>query len=360
MVWINAATSGRLNEPAQFARAVQWQRQTQGRVYVSVPGERGFKFSLPEEIAREIEIAVLGSSTVMPISSDILHKPMYNFSLSGSSLGSSIRLARYLIERYQNIKIIMVGYDWALTFPFTPPDVQLALPDVPAPPKTDAQFMTTVSGLQQSLSSTQALFTASQFRISFRNDAGLSFVGQLFGKAVVETRCQTGERLAYFGAFRPGCPGFFPDGSIRFETYLMPFDPNTDPALLVQQALNIPRYYGNALRLTNGEPNKDYLEHLAQLSTSLKARGGRLVLVLPPLIPGFERALASGSDGASLRKLKSALSTWAQANNSDLIDGGRAEDEGCHPGEFIDAHHAITSCYSKVLTTARRHLDYLN
>lgn len=342
MVWVNAVTSGRLNEPALIASAYRWQNRSNGVVVVPVNLEGTYKASLPDARARSIDTAVLGSSTVMSIAADMLHGSMYNFSSSAAGLHTSVGQAEYLVDAYDHIKVVLIGYDWALGYPFMLAEV--------APFRRShrlrAGFPTpSAAGLRKSLSTTQALFTASQLQTSILNDAGLSFVGQLFGHDVVETRCPTGERLAYFGAAWPGCGGFFPDGSVRFETFMSPLNAQRGQEIL-QQGLH---GYAAALRRTNGEPNRAYLDRLAHLSATLKARGGRLVLVLPPLIPGLEGRLASGSEGASLTKLKSTVAEWAQANAVDIVDAGRSEDVGCGVHEFVDGHHALASCYRKAL-----------
>jgi hypothetical protein len=349
LVWINAVTSGKMNERSLIKRAVEWQKKSKGVAVVPVALEENFKFSLPDDLSRMIEVAVFGSSTVMSVLYDRFDTRMYNFSVSSNGLHASIGQAQYLVNLYPNIKFIFIGFDWALRYPFTP-----AEPASPASLHRSAEkwYSAYVSGLRRSLSTTQGLFTASQFQTSLVNDAGLSFVGQLFGRDVVETRCLTGERMAYFGASWPGCGGYYPDGSAHFETFLQPLDPKGASDVL-QWALGNSSKYRSALRLTSGEPSRNYLDHLARLSASLKARGGQLVLVLPPLIPGLEIGIAAGTDGPALRKMKSALSSWAQANEVVIIDGGRSEDAGCDVSEFVDAHHTLASCFKKVFASAQ-------
>lgn len=166
----------------------------------------------------------------------------------------------------------------------------------------------------------------------------------------METRCATGERLAYFGALWPGCGGFYPDGSVRFDSFRPPA--NQKAARVLKNALE---QYGAMLRLTGGQPDRDYLDRLAGLSTELRASRSRLILVLPPLFPGVESGLAAGPEGVALARLKAVLSEWAQANDVEIIDGGRSEDAGCNASEFVDGHHALTSCYAKVFEGALSH-----
>jgi len=51
--------------------------------------------------------------------------------------------------------------------------------------------------------------------------------------------------------------------------------------------------------------------------------------------------------------MKSALSSWAEANDVAIIDGGRSEDVGCDASEFVDAHHTLASCFRKLFVGAQ-------
>jgi len=350
LVWINAAISGKMNEPALIERAVEWQKRSKGVAVIPIPLEDKFKFSQHNDLSTMIQLAVLGSSTVMSVFYDEFDSRMYNFSVSSNGLHASIGQAQYLLDNYSNIKFMFISFDWALGYPFTPTEPTSAA----SFRRSDENwFNAHRSGLRRSLSTTQALFTVSQLQTSLANDAGLSFLGELLGLTVVETRCPTGERVAYFGTWFPGCGGFYPDGSSRLQTFMQPLDPRRASDIL-QEALGASSPYRAVLRLTSGEPSRIYLDHLARFSASLKARGGRLVLLLPPLIPGLESGIAAaGPDARALRKMKSALSSWAEANDVAIIDGGRSEDVGCDASEFVDAHHTLSSCFKKPFVGAQ-------
>src|SRR4051794_13920958 len=68
-------------------------------------------------------------------------------------------------------------------------------------------------------------------------------------------------------------------------------------------------------------------------------------------------AEAAGTDGPVLRKLKSALSSWAQANDVVILDGGRSEHTGCDVSEFVDAHHTLASCFKKVFASTQSRME---
>src|SRR5215218_4865766 len=86
LVWINAVMSGKMNEQALIKSAVEWQKKSKGLAVVPVALEENFKFKLPDDLARMIEVAVLGSSTVMSVFYDQFDIRMYNFSSSSNGL----------------------------------------------------------------------------------------------------------------------------------------------------------------------------------------------------------------------------------------------------------------------------------
>ena len=78
-------------------------------------------------------------------------------------------------------------------------------------------------------------------------------------------------------------------------------------------------------------------------------RGGRLVLILPPLLPGMERAfLVSAQLGPLLQRTKQDLAAWAKSADTVILDAGPSERYGCIATEFVDEHHALPACYARV------------
>src|SRR5262249_14952115 len=82
-----------------------------------------------------------------------------------------------------------------------------------------------------------------------------------------------------------------------------------------------------------------------------------MVLLLPPLAPGLEAALARQPRwSACLAHTKAALDTWARRAGVSVIDAGAAERAGCTPQEFVDEHHAYPECNGRIL---RRYFEAL-
>jgi hypothetical protein len=91
------------------------------------------------------------------------------------------------------------------------------------------------------------------------------------------------------------------------------------------------------------------LERLARLARALRQSGGRLLLILPPLLPGMERAfLNAPHTGGPLAQTKRKLAEWARNADVVVIDAGQSERYGCTPEEFVDEHHALPSCYARI------------
>jgi hypothetical protein len=100
----------------------------------------------------------------------------------------------------------------------------------------------------------------------------------------------------------------------------------------------------------HGKINPALLDGLVRLSNELAAKGGRLVLFAPPLIPGLERTLgASAHAGDAVKRTKAALDQWAKREGLIIIDAGASERFGCTATEFLDEHHAYPACYRKIL-----------
>ena len=112
--------------------------------------------------------------------------------------------------------------------------------------------------------------------------------------------------------------------------------------------------YAVDLIKTGGEPNRVVLQRLAALVRDVRRAGGSVVLFMPPLLPGMERAfLASAQTGAALRNTKQILDTWAREQDLIIIDAGQSERYGCVPEEFVDEHHALPACYGRVFARFR-------
>jgi hypothetical protein len=163
-----------------------------------------------------------------------------------------------------------------------------------------------------------------------------------------EYRCPDGTIAKDFDVlYRGKCGGFYYDGSMTFSAWSRIREQEVRHRVM---AASLPSSkYSQSLLSTHGNPNSVYLERVSQLNRELKRSGGGAIVLLPPLIPGLEDRLAKAQHAAeSLRRLKDALSAWAEKEGVVVLDAGRSERFGCQPLEFLDEHHAMRECYQKV------------
>jgi hypothetical protein len=177
-------------------------------------------------------------------------------------------------------------------------------------------------------------------------DPWAAFQTTFFSRTGVEYRCADGTIARDFDVvYRGDCRGFRFDGSSTFAN----LGRLTDPTEQMRTALSPSGQYVEYLRVTNGEPNGELLERLVGVDRRARENGGELILVRPPLLPGFEAALSRlPGPGAALARTDAVLAAWARRNRLAIINAGRSENFGCVAGEFIDAHHAVDTCFEKV------------
>ena len=101
-----------------------------------------------------------------------------------------------------------------------------------------------------------------------------------------------------------------------------------------------------------GTLNAAMLHHLVMLARQAETKGGKLLLFMPPLLPGMEAAFLQHPQwSATLLRSKDVLRAWATLHNIIILDAGQSERFGCADAEFVDTHHAASSCYSKIFKT---------
>ena len=54
-------------------------------------------------------------------------------------------------------------------------------------------------------------------------------------------------------------------------------------------------------------------------------------------------------EGKLLLNIKSTFNQFAIENEVHILDAGQSEVYGCKVSEFVDGHHALSSCYEKIL-----------
>ncbi|MBX9903512.1 MAG: hypothetical protein K2Y31_04080 [Burkholderiales bacterium] len=332
--------------------ASQWQQETRGVTFAPpITSNRAFKTLRANDRLAEINTLVFGSSTAMSITADAFPAGLraYNFAQTGNPLPSVIGEAGYVVDHWSGqVRWLVIPLDWALGFVYEgnapgPTDLSAAAVAPPAAPSVAAQLREALSLprithlaeiLGEIADSTQPSGTARQFFVA---PAGEPYP------------CIDGLTARdYDTTFRGQCVGFRFDGSATFADQKR-ITAARAPGVLAQAA-SASSQYARALANTAGQPDAGLLDHLGVLLRRARARGVRVVLFMPPLLPGLDaRLAASAHSGASLARTKAVLQGWAQQQDIPLFDAGPSELHGCTATEFIDAHHALPDCYRKLL-----------
>jgi hypothetical protein len=332
--------------------ASQWQQETRGVTYAPpITSNRAFKTLRLHDRLAEINTLAFGSSTAMSITADQFPAGVraYNFAQTGNALHSVIGEAGYVVEHWHGrIRLLLIPLDWSLGFVYQPgaiPPVDLAAEHVPPPvaPPVAAQ-------LREALSLPRIQDLGNILHDILRSNDPSSAARQFFLEpAGAPYRCPEGMLARdYETIFRGQCVGFRFDGSATFADQKR-VTAATAPGMLAQAA-SASSQYARALARTAGEPDTMLLAHLVGLLERARAHNVRVLLFLPPLIPGLDaRLAASPHSGAQLARTKAALRQWAGRQQVPLFDAGPSAQYGCAATEFIDPHHALPACYGKVL-----------
>jgi hypothetical protein len=336
------------------ALASAWQEARHGVTYAPpISRNRPFKTLRLNDRIPDVDTLIFGSSTVMSIREDIFSPPRhaYNFGQSGNSLSAMIGEADYALEHWGgSLKLLVIPLDWALGFVFQPgaPDpVDLSRAGARAAAQQESSGL--AARVADAASAPRIYELARVLRtVAAAPDPGRAFTQYFREPAGDEYRCPDGSLARDFDTvFRGLCVGFRYDGSATFADQKR-ITPDRWPAAVLAAGAASSQYAG-ALRATGGRPNQALLLRLAELARHASVQGGRVVLLLPPLLPGVEaRLLASEHSGAALHRTKDELTGWATSNGLTLLDAGASERFGCNAVEFIDAHHALYECYRKV------------
>jgi len=340
--------------PKLVKAASDWQHATGGVTYPPpITANRPFKSLRLADRLPEINGVVLGASTSMGLTADAFPPDIriYNFAQTANPLHSTIGEAEYIVRHYgDRVKWIFLALDWSVGMlyqPGTPNTLDLS----PAA-ATSRQALPSVSFIQKledaiSWPRVRNLWTI--LRLAWRSPEGIAAVKRaLFDSAGADYRCPDGTPARDFDTINRGmCVGFRKDGSATFADG-RPVDP-ARVAELVRAGAAPGSRYSQPIVQGAGRINPALLDGITRLSTDITARGGRLVLFAPPLIPGLERALGdSAHAGDSVKHTKAALDEWAKREGLIIIDAGASERFGCTATEFLDEHHAYPACYRKV------------
>lgn len=332
--------------------ASQWQHETGGVTYAPpITSNRAFKTLRANDRLADINALVFGSSTALSITADAFPAGIraYNFAQTGNPLRMVIGEAGYVVDHWsERVRWLVIPLDWALGFVYeaeaSPPvDLSVAAVAPPVAPSAAVQ-------LREALSLPRITTLVNILKEIVDATDQRSVARHFFTAAAAEPyRCSDGVMARdYDTVFRGLCVGFRFDGSATFADQKR-ITAGAAPGVLVQAA-SASSQYARALARSAGQPDAALLARLAGLLQQAQARGMRVLLFMPPLLPGLDaRLAASPHSGAQLARTKAVLQDWAGQQHIALFDAGPSEMHGCAATEFIDAHHALPACYRKVL-----------
>ena len=342
--------------PEMVKAASDWQQATRGVTYPPpITVNRPFKILRLHDRLPEVNGVVFGASSSMGLTAEAFPAAVriYNFAQTANPLHSTNPEAEYALRHFgDRVKWLIVAMDWAVGIPYLPGEpgtMELTPRAALAPAALPAASL--AARLQDALSWPRVKNLGALLLGVWRSeDRPRAFRQAFFAMSSADYRCPDGTLARDFDTINRGiCAGFRFDGSATFTD-----GRRVDAARGVQlaRAAAAPSSkYSHALALTGGEPNRALLNRLAELAAAASRQDARLILLMPPLIPGLERELAgSAHAGPAARRTKAAFGEWAAGAGIVIIDAGASERFGCVAGEFLDEHHAFPECYRKLFS----------
>jgi hypothetical protein len=319
-----------------------------------VGNARPFKVLRLADRLPDVNALVLGSSALMGITQDMFppNLRVYNLTVTGNSTAAIAGEARYIEEHWANrVRWMLVGLDWSVGMVYLPGGA--AAVDL-SPGMVDRAYRDNPIALHQrledALSWPRVANLGAMVGAALRSAEPVQHLRHaFFDMGGAEYRCTDGTIARDFDVINRGlCRGYRYDGSWTFAN-----DRRLPPALaqtLVMAAAAPSSKYTKYLCTNGATPNAAYLEHLGETARRFAERGGRMVFLLPPLVPGLEQELRKSPRwNACLERTKADLKAWAIRYRVTIIDAGASERYGCRTLEFSDEHHAYPECNARVL-----------
>ena len=351
-----ALVNATLGNTDKVALASAWQQQTKGVTYAPTLSDTHlFKTLRLDDRLPDIDTVVMGSSTALAITAEMFPgRKVYNYAQTGHGLTSVLDEADYLLAHAPQIKTLVIPLDWSIGFvyeyaPPNPIDLSRAANTLPRAPQqvpwlsraADALSYPRMAGLMEMLkASAHTPDPVQTFSGYFRDDGGAVYT------------CSDGTPAKDYDIVHRGtCTGFRYDGSATFASSSRVSDAH---ALIAAATASNSKYYQN-LSSRKGVPDAALLQRLAEFAERARAQGVEVLLFMPPLLPNMEQEFSRHRElGPNLRTTQNGLHAWADAQHLFLFDAGRSEDFGCDSNEFLDEHHAASSCYAKIYTALWR------
>jgi len=334
----------------QEKAAADWQYQTKNVACLSSQGSGKFKkFRIMNALMHgEVNTIIFGSSTAQGIKSSMfpIDQKVYNFALDSNPLYAIISQVDYFI-RYDKILYFVVPIDWALDLSVIEgekiPRISFKEVDL------KEEKVLWPSLIKDSLTTSKTKILFGIIKNGIYSGTPLENLRGILYSSNEEYKCPDGSIAKDFTTPYPRkCAGFNYDGSTDF--FLRSSLSEADIIPLSEKAASKDSIYLKSLKKLNENIDRYGLNVLSNIVIKIKNKGGSILFILPPLLPNLEKKILETSERAELLKLKNKLNEFAIQNNVHILDMGQSEEYGCKALDFIDEHHALPSCFHKILS----------
>lgn len=341
--------------------ASQWQEQSRGTTFaggIDAPdNHRLFKTVRLHDRLPEINTVVLGSSTAMGLTQKAFPEQyrIYNFATNSNPLFNVIGEAEFIQENFRNVKWLVIPLDYLLGFlsrggPLSEVrSLAIALQKDQSDHRRKKVSLLKIMRNAVSYEAISNLFRIMQSMVVSENKWGV-FQENFVLKDGNEYVCPDGTQGKDFDPmFRGLCAGFRFDGSMTFAEKKRVGDnaPST-----IRNALEPDSIYFKSVNLSDGETditNPLLLERLVAIDKRARQNGGGVIFMRPPMLPGLEvKFLQKLPGGEVLAERIRKMALWVERNKLAFIDASQADRFGCTADEFVDAHHVVDTCYTKI------------
>jgi hypothetical protein len=320
-------------EETQYQKAFEWQMKHRGVVGITDSISETYKQKFTDFMVErnKYDTLLFGSSTVMAIATPLLPKhKIFNAAKNSNPLYDSISKAQYYIAKNENIKYVVIGFDWALGKPY-----QKYIKSQYEPLETKRNEIALSAKIKDAVSYQRVKVVVDNLY-------------EKWFKRPEVYQCPNEDTIGTDAFFTPlvprYCHGFRIDGSAVFTN---------KKNLNEKEAENILNAglveYRKMISDSKGVIEPGYLEDIQKMDEVLKQRGGKIMILIPPLIPGGAELIEKSEDAPYLKRTMDRLTEFTAQHKIELLDASKSEKFGCKSAEFIDAHHAFPSCFEKIL-----------
>ena len=317
-----------------YEKAFKWQMENRGVVGLTINISSAYKQKMLEwRIAKkDIDTILLGSSTFMGIKEDMFkHHKVFNGATNSNILYYTIAVAKYHSKHSANIKNVIIGFDWALGLPYWPYKEIIHNPKVKN--KKEIHFIDKIKDA----------VSYQRVKIVVEN-----IIDRLFADTIVQYTCPHEDTIGtdqFFKTDQPkSCHGFRFDGSAVFPG--VPMSEKQWKEYVDNGLEKYQKFFDKKL----GTIDTRYLNDFKEIDRTLKRKGGRLIILIPPLIPKATATMEKASKTLYSDKLHRLLQ-FTKENNITVLNASKSEKFGCTYSDFLDPHHAFPTCYAKILDT---------